>query len=874
MVIAGMALAVVSGRGASPRGAAPGTWCVGISPGTPVPPGWVPVPSLAEALSRAAPGDAVRLGQGRFAGHWRIALDLEIAGEGAARTVLLGDDPGQPVFTVAADRSVRISGVMLRGRAANLAPGIVAEGGALELVGVAMHGWGPVHGTPALDVRAGAARLVHTTFVENGIGIRADSPAAVEVENSIVCNNTTDLAGDMFLVRDSLLGSPWPGTGNRVAGPFLVDPLGGDLHLLPDSPARGLARWQRGVAAEADGEPRWPARDGAGQWRVDAGADQFVDTDLDGLPSYWEIAHGLDPSDERDGVRDTDGDGLTNDRELVARCHPAVADTDGDGLNDGAELEAGLRPDRRDTDRDGLPDGDEERIWQTDPRHPDTDGDGMPDGFEAAHGLAPLAAAAPAQDSDRDGYPDRTEYELGTRPADSWSPPSYRVDASGSVEEGRDGSPERPFASPAEALARTTGPAVLILAAGEYAGGLPLRSGVTLRGQDSATTFIVARDPGSVVRLDGAQHVRLLQLTLRGGNAERGGGICADASTLFAGQLRIEGCVARQGGGLALRGCAGVVLERVVISGNRAEQGGGLALEGSFAMMDGVALLENRAVRGGALHAVHSDAGLRNAWLCGNRARSGGAFWIEGGMRPLLHLTLVGNRAQETAAIGACRPGPLRIINSIAWDHAVPGGSDPAGGVVWDSVLTDIPELLVGDGIRTGSPRFRSPATRDYHLEPGSTAVDAGRLGVALSRDIDGEPRATDGDGDRWVRPDLGADELEAAPAAEADAAARPGPSRVAPAESGPDSGPRIVAIGLDQGRLAIDWIGRPGAFCEVETCIELGQWERVGSLIAVEREEPARWLDPRWDDLEAIPPFGFYRIRELRTEPLAPAAN
>lgn len=49
-----------------------------------------------------------------------------------------------------------------------------------------------------------------------------------------------------------------------------------------------------------------------GGWPELAPGRPWIDTDGDGLPDDWELAHGLDPAETSDGNADPDGDGFTN----------------------------------------------------------------------------------------------------------------------------------------------------------------------------------------------------------------------------------------------------------------------------------------------------------------------------------------------------------------------------------------------------------------------------------------------------------------------------------------------------------------------------------------------------------------------------------
>lgn len=69
-----------------------------------------------------------------------------------------------------------------------------------------------------------------------------------------------------------------------------------------------------------------------------------------------------------------------------------IKDSDGDGLSDEEEARIGTDPKNPDTDGDGLLDGEEVETYKTDPKNPDTDFGGIKDGVEVKNGANPLDA--------------------------------------------------------------------------------------------------------------------------------------------------------------------------------------------------------------------------------------------------------------------------------------------------------------------------------------------------------------------------------------------------------------------------------------------------------------------------------------------------
>lgn len=260
-----------------------------------------------------------------------------------------------------------------------------------------------IHGHNRLDgggiqLYTGRLMVSHCTITGNsasgngnGISVGGNS---LHLVNSIVWNPAGASASQVYkatagevVVANSVI---YGGEHGALSSDPLLNPRG---LLTKLSPAIGA-----GAAGYAGTDYQGEARTGA----PDLGADEFVDSDSDGLPDTVEALGATDPG------TDSDSDGLSNLAEYSTHgTHAHVADTDGDGLNDGGEVTAG-----------------------TNAFNSDSDLDIMPDGFEVTYGLNPLNYRDALDDEDGDRIPNVYEWANSTDPTNSSSVPvaHYTVD--------------------------------------------------------------------------------------------------------------------------------------------------------------------------------------------------------------------------------------------------------------------------------------------------------------------------------------------------------------------------------------------------------------------------------------------------------------
>ncbi len=153
------------------------------------------------------------------------------------------------------------------------------------------------------------------------------------------------VGGDTTAANDK---GPKPGRGNNGDGPLDILKAEREFDKWLREYLRRLRKGESveslsmpsgitAMSASASANPNDPPM---GYYAVLDGAE---DVNGDGVPDGLAAVYGINPLLDQT-LEDTDGDGLSNQEEIVAGSNPTVADTDGDGATDADEIWAGSDP--------------------------------------------------------------------------------------------------------------------------------------------------------------------------------------------------------------------------------------------------------------------------------------------------------------------------------------------------------------------------------------------------------------------------------------------------------------------------------------------------------------------------------------------------
>ena len=237
-----------------------------------------------------------------------------------------------------------------------------------------------------------------------------------------------------------------------------------------------------------------------------------------------------------------------------------------------------------------------------------------------------------------------------------------------------------------------------------------------------------------------------------------GGGLFGQDYAFISQTRFLDNQAQHQGGGLYMLG--DLTLIDSEIKGNQSgHDGGGLIVYGDF-QLERSRFIRNEGLRGGGLfHRLTADGVATNCLFLDNGAATGdgNALYLSaGGQLDLAHLTIAATSTLPGTALSVVS-GTVQLRNSIVTTHSI-GVSNTLGVVNEDYNLyhgngLDLAGPINGGGHSlVGDPRFQGLAAEDFHLLPGSPAIDAA-LDLGIEIDLDSDPRPL------LAGVDIGADE-------------------------------------------------------------------------------------------------------------------
>jgi hypothetical protein len=215
------------------------------------------------------------------------------------------------------------------------------------------------------------------------------------------------------------------------------------------------------------------------------------------------------------------------------------------------------------------------------------------------------------------------------------------------------------------------------------------------------------------------------------------------------------------GGGINLTSAEAPIIKRNIIKGNIGTgPGGGVYASVSKALIVQNVITGNNTTYGAGIYLwVTNSAMLVNNTIADNNAvnANGSGVFVESGpgVAELTNNIIIGKPMQSAFHCSAFLPPTPPIIRS---NNTFSPGGPAYGGTCSDMTGTN--------GNISADPLFANPTQGDYHLQQGSPSIDTGdnQTPNLPDKDVDGDPRILDGDGNGTATVDMGVDEFLALP--------------------------------------------------------------------------------------------------------------